>query len=153
MSLFPKFSPRLNGKVVLLSIKPKYADLILAGSKRVEFRRIWAAQDVSAIVLYSSFPVRKLVGVVEVTDVVVASPSALWVICRENGGGLTRAELRSYFSEKSRGVGILLGNVLKLPKYLDPSELIRNFVPPQSFRYLDAAECVKLEKWVNAEGR
>ncbi|WP_207001262.1 ASCH domain-containing protein [Trinickia mobilis] len=146
MSLFQESSPRPGGRAVLLSIKPKYADLILAGSKRVEFRRSWAAQDVSVIVLYSSSPIQKIVGVVEVAEIVVASPTILWKTCTERGGGLTREELRSYFADKSQGVAVLLGKVFKLAKHVDPSDVVSNFVPPQSFRYLDANEYRKLAK-------
>lgn len=148
MSLFQESSPRPAGRAVLLSIKPKYADLILAGSKRVEFRRSWAAQDVSMIVLYSSSPIQRIVGVVEVCEVVTASPTSLWKTCTEKGGGLTKDELRAYFLGKPQGVAVLLGKVFKPAKHLDPSDIISNFVPPQSFRYLDANEYMKLEKKV-----
>jgi predicted transcriptional regulator len=146
MSLFQESSPHAGGRAVLLSVKPRYADLILAGSKRVEFRRSWAAQQVSMIVLYSSSPIQKIVGVVEVDDIVVASPTSLWKTCTERGGGLTKDELRSYFAGKTHGVAVLLGKVVKLAKHLEPSDVISNFVPPQSFRYLDAREYMALEK-------
>lgn len=142
---FQESSPHPSGRVILLSIKPKYADLILAGSKRVEFRRSWAAHDVSMVVLYSSSPIQKIVGIVEVNNVVVASPTSLWNICTESGGGLTRSELRSYFSGKSRGVAVRLGKVREFIKHVDPKTVISNFVPPQSFRYLDANEHSILE--------
>ncbi|VVE56444.1 hypothetical protein PCO31111_05122 [Pandoraea communis] len=141
-----EFSPRLSGRAVLLSIKPKYADLILSGSKRVEFRRTWAKQDVSVIVLYSSSPVQRIVGAVAVDQIVVASPTSLWKTCAERGGGLTRNELRSYFAGKRKGVAVLLGEVLKLAKLVDPSDVIRAFRPPQSFRYLDSSEYIRIEK-------
>ncbi|RXZ36090.1 ASCH domain-containing protein [Oxalobacteraceae bacterium CAVE-383] len=147
MSLFPKSSPPPSGRIVLLSIKPKYAELILAGSKRVEFRRSWAAQEVTKIVLYSSSPIQKIVGIVEVEDVVTASATTLWKTCVERGGGLTREELRSYFSGKSQGFGLLLGNVLEFANSIEPSEIIKNFVPPQSFRYLDNSDYINLEKF------
>ncbi|WP_174977362.1 ASCH domain-containing protein [Pandoraea communis] len=131
---------------MLLSIKPKYADLILSGSKRVEFRRTWAKQDVSVIVLYSSSPVQRIVGAVAVDQIVVASPTSLWKTCAERGGGLTRNELRSYFAGKRKGVAVLLGEVLKLAKLVDPSDVIRAFRPPQSFRYLDSSEYIRIEK-------
>ncbi|MGC5802693.1 ASCH domain-containing protein [Ralstonia pseudosolanacearum] len=146
MSLFQGSSPQPCGRAVLLSIKPKYADLILAGSKRVEFRRSWATEDVGMIVLYSSAPVQKIVGMVEVVKVVVASPTTLWKTCTDLGGGLTRQELRTYFAGKSKGVAVLLGRVFSPSKSLTPSDVIDNFVPPQSFRYLDASEYAKLEK-------
>lgn len=119
MSLFQESLSPQGGRAVLLSIKPKYADLILAGSKRVEFRRSWAAQDVSMIVLYSSSPIQKIVGTVEVDEIVVASPTSLWRTCVERGGGLTREELRSYFADKSQGVAVLLGKVVKLAQHVE----------------------------------
>ncbi len=151
MSLFYESSPHPDGRAVLLSIKPKYADLILVGSKRVEFRRSWAAQNVSVIVLYASSPIQKIVGVVEVDNVVVASPTLLWKTCTEKGGGLTRRELRSYFAGKSRGVAVLLGKVFKPMKDVEPKEIIANFVPPQSFRYLDSSEYLKVEEKMRTE--
>jgi predicted transcriptional regulator len=144
MSLFQGSSPLLGGRAVLLSIKPKYADLVLSGAKRVEFRRSWAAQDVSVIVLYSSAPIQKIVGIVEVDEVVVASPTALWKTCKERGGSLTRDELRSYFTGKSQGVAVLLGKVFKFAKHVEPGRVISNFVPPQSFRYLNESEYMRL---------
>lgn len=146
MPLFQKLSPHLSGRAVLLSIKPKYADLILAGSKRVEFRRTWAAQGVDLIILYSSSPVRKIVGIVEVDEVINATHATLWKICTENGGGVRKDELRSYFQGKTYGNAVMLGKVFKLSKLIEPSELITNFVAPQSFRYLNSKECMKLEK-------
>jgi predicted transcriptional regulator len=148
MSLFQESSPRRSGRAVLLSIKPRYADLILAGIKRVEFRRSWAAEDVAMIVLYSSAPVQKIVGLVEVKDVVIASASVLWKTCTEKGGGLTLKEFQAYFAGKPKGVALLLGQVFTPTKPLELAEVVSNFVPPQSFRYLDAKEYTKLEKKV-----
>lgn len=145
MPLSQRSLPRPSGRLVLLSIKPKYAELILAGSKRVEFRRSWASQNVSVIVLYSSSPIQKIVGVVEVEDVVVASPTSLWRTCTERGGGLTRKELRSYFAGRSKGVAVLLGSLFKFDRYLEPLDVFADFVPPQSFRYLDENEYGLLE--------
>ncbi|AMU13345.1 MULTISPECIES: ASCH domain-containing protein [Burkholderia cepacia complex] len=153
MSLFQESLSPQGGRAVLLSIKPKYADLILAGSKRVEFRRSWAAQDVSMIVLYSSSPIQKIVGTVEVDEIVVASPTSLWRTCVERGGGLTREELRSYFADKSQGVAVLLGKVVKLAQHVEPSDVFGNFVPPQSFRYLNVSEYMKIEKMTTRKGK
>jgi predicted transcriptional regulator len=104
------------------------------------------------LVLYSSSPIQKIVGVVEVEEI-VASPTSLWRTCVEKGGGLTREELRTYFAGKSQGVAVLLGEVFKPTKHVEPSDVISNFVPPQSFRYLDASEYMKLEKRVGGRKR
>lgn len=153
MPLFQESSLRPSGRAILLSIKPKYADLILAGSKRVEFRRSWAAQNVSIIVLYASSPIQKIVGVIEVDEVITASPTSLWKICTERGGGLTRVELRSYFAGKSRGVAVLLGKVVKPKAHIVPTSIINSFVPPQSFRYLNIDEYKRLEDQMATKGK
>lgn len=103
------------------------------------------------IVLYASAPVQKIVGFVEVEDVVIAPPSRLWKTCAEMGGGLTRQELRAYFDGKSQGVAVLLGRVVSAVKHLNPTDVISNFVPPQSFRYLNAKEFMKLENKVTGQ--
>jgi len=145
-----KSSPQPGNKAVLLAIKPKYADLILVGSKRVEFRRVWAARDVHRIALYSSAPVRKIVGLAEIENVLIASPSSLWKTCVEKSGGLTRRELRAYFAGKTKGFAVLLKGVTPAPEYVNPSEIINDFKPPQSFRYLKADEYAKLERTLMA---
>lgn len=150
MLLSQRSLPRQRGRAVLLSIKPKYADLILGGSKRVEFRRSWAAEEVGVIVLYASSPIQKIVGVVEVDEILVASQTSLWRICTERGGGLTRDSLRDYFAGKSQGFAVLLGKVFKLTMNAEPSNVIENFVPPQSFRYLTSDEYIKIEKMLSA---
>jgi len=49
---------------ILLSIKPKYAELIKSGMKRYEFRRkISKKAGRSKIFIYSTSPVKKITGV------------------------------------------------------------------------------------------
>lgn len=146
MTSSEKFSKRQEGKSIVLSIKPKYAELILSGSKTVEFRRAWAAQEVSKIAVYVSAPVQKFMGVVQVSDVVRAKPVELWKYCTKLGGGLSKKELASYFQGKDVGVAVLLSDVKDFAQGIDPRKVIRNFSPPQSFRYMTAAEMRKLEK-------
>ena len=124
MTNLQKFSSPQGGKTIILSIKPKYADLILAEKKTVEFRRVWAAEFVNTIVIYASAPVQKIVGVVEVSEVVTERPSKLWDYSRTRGGGLTRAELSAYMKGKTRGFAILLGEVVRFDGGIVPSRLI-----------------------------
>lgn len=141
-----KFSLPQAGKAIVLSIKPKYVDLILAGTKTVEFRRAWAAEKVDTIALYASAPIQKIVGVVQVSDVVSAKPSQLWDYCKKRGGGLTRSELFAYMDGKVKGFAILISNVKQFDQGVAPSRVITDFSPPQSFRYMTATEVRKLEK-------
>jgi predicted transcriptional regulator len=135
-----------GGRAILLSIKPKYSELIFTGSKQVEFRRSWAKENVSLIVIYSSSPVQRIVGMVEIEGVVSDAPGKLWDTCVAKGGGLTRKELFQYFRGKAQGFAVLLGRMYVPKKPIDPIAALSNFHPPQSFRYLDAHELKKLKK-------
>lgn len=146
MTRFSECSLPPGGRAVLLSVKPRYSDLIVAGSKRVEFRRVWAAEPVQWIAIYSSSPTKQIVGMIEVKSVVVASPTALWQLNGNLGGGLTRDELRGYFAGRKTGYALLLGKRLVPPRPIAPSKLSSPFRAPQSFRYLTETEVKRISR-------
>lgn len=115
----------------------------------MEFRRVWAAEPVRAIAIYSSSPEKKIVGLVEVKSVEVASLTALWEFNGEFGGGLTRAELRSYFADKKVGYAVLLGERLIPSQPVAPTKLASPFRAPQSFRYLTESELKRIARSMN----
>lgn len=137
MSLFPESSEQPSGRAVLLSIKPRYADLICAGTKRVELRRSWPATDIGVMVLYSSAPVQRLVGVAFVNRVEECDFEALWTLADANGGGVTYEELKSYVKGKKTAFGVMINRVKVAEVQIDPKILFPNFTPPQSFLYID----------------
>ena len=52
---------------ILLSIKPNYVEEIICGTKLYEFRKtLYRRRDVKTIVVYSSSPVCRVVGEIEV---------------------------------------------------------------------------------------
>ena len=151
MTLFPKFSDSHNGSAILLSVKPKFADLIVDGSKLVELRRTVPAQTVGTIAIYSSSPVQAIVALADVRETIEASPTKLWAIAKDNGGGLTRAELMDYFDSKRTGFAIMLQNVRVYEKPVLPTKIFKPFSAPQSFRYLTPKELKKLEQLLVSE--
>lgn len=134
------------GRTIVLSVKPRYVELILAGTKTVEFRRAWAAEKVDVIAIYASAPIQRIVGVVQVSDVITAKPTSLWEYCKMRGGGLSRSELFAYMNGKPKGFAIFLKRVTKFHQGIVPSSVIDGFSPPQSFRYMTPAEARKLEQ-------
>lgn len=148
MTLFPEFSNAPNGSAILLSVKPKFASLIAEGSKLVELRRTVPAQTVGTIAIYSSSPVQAIVALAEVKETIEASLSKLWSIAKDNGGGLTRAELIAYFESKKTGFAIMLHNVRVFSKPVKPEKIFKSFSAPQSFRYLTPKELKKLEEFL-----
>lgn len=133
--LFPK-----PPKVALISIRPCFVEKILCGEKKLEFRRSWATEPVDVLVIYSSSPVQRIVATAKVVGVTEGSPTALWNLSQEKGGGVPRQLFRDYFTGKKTGFAIEISDVAEFEPAIDPKELFKNFRAPQSFRYLDVKE-------------
>lgn len=145
-NLFSETADAIGGRAVLLPIKPKYASLILAGTKKVELRRSWPAQRVGALVLYASSPVQRLVGVAYVEKVVQCDLASLWEIAAANGAGVTYEELKLYLREKKQAFGVMINRVAVAEVAVDPWGIFKNFSPPQSPIFIQAIEFQKIIK-------
>lgn len=146
MTIFQECLQPAGPRAILLSMKPRFSELILSGVKKVEFRRAWAAEPVGLAVIYSSSPVQRIVGIVSINGTYVASPSKVWTKCLPLGPGLQRMELMEYFAGKNEAYGILLGGVTLPPKPVPPKSLFKGFRPPQSYRYLSTTELRRVGK-------
>jgi len=124
---------------VLLSIKPEFADKILDGSKRFEFRKTTFSQPeaVETVYLYSSSPVQQVVGAFTMTDILEGSPKQLWEKCGHSSGIDDRDRFMAYFEGTEEGYAIEIDQILKLEEAMNPRERVDDFVPPVSFYYLD----------------
>lgn len=123
---------------ILLSINPEYAERILAGSKKYEFRKKIANKPVNKILIYSTTPIMKVVGEVEVVKTISSSPSALWEYTKKFAG-ISRDKFRKYFKGCKVAYAYELGRVIQ---YSPPKEL-NDFnvnLPPQSFIYLSVEQ-------------
>lgn len=129
----------LSERSLLLSIRPRYVEMILAGEKTTELRRTVPAVCPGAVaVIYSSTPTRAIVGTCVIGDVEVRSRTTIWDTYRESSG-VTRAEFRSYFEGAERAVAIQLDCVRSLSSPIPLTalrKLIDGFRPPQSFAYV-----------------
>ena len=140
MSLFPELSKQPSGRALLLSIQPKYVDLILAGTKRVELRRSWPSNDIGVVVIYSSAPIQKLVGVAFVDRIEECDLEHLWILADANGGGVTYEELKAYVKGKKTAFGVMIDRVKVAETPGDPKTLFANFTPPHSFLYSEPSD-------------
>ena len=66
-------------RALFISVKPKYANAILEGTKTVELRRTRPnLPDGSLVILYSSTPTRAVVGWAHLTGVREGTPIEIW---------------------------------------------------------------------------
>lgn len=64
---------------VLLSIKPEFAEKILNGTKRFEFRKgIFKNPQISTVVIYATMPLGKVVGQFRIESILSDEPESLW---------------------------------------------------------------------------
>ena len=131
----------MENSVVLISVRPEYADKILSGEKKLEFRRQWAANKVKSLVIYTTSPVQQIVAVAQIGKVFRGSKDRLWELAKSGGGGISRRKLFKYMEGKQEGVAIELSRITKFSEGINPFMLFGdNFHPPQSFRYLSQVE-------------
>ena len=83
------------------------------------------------MILYSSSPVQRLVGVAYVDRVEERDPDGLWQLATDYGGGLTRDELEEYFAGKKTAFGIMIRSAYDLFR-LDLLEQFRLKTPKNS---------------------
>ncbi|SEM17397.1 Predicted transcriptional regulator, contains an HTH and PUA-like domains [Blastococcus sp. DSM 46786] len=129
-----------------MSIHPQYADAILAGTKRVEFRKRRLAPDVSTVVIYATQPVGRIVGTFEVLGHDVAAPDELWDR-HSRHAGISAAGFCAYYAQKPAAVGILIGRVQPLTEPRLLTDLPGVIRPPQSFSYLSPLQATSVRAW------
>lgn len=124
------------GDIALLPIKPKFAEAILTGNKRVEFRRQNFKRNVTHIVIYSSSPIRKIMGYFNVNQIKKAKPLTLWKRYKSEAG-IDRKSYLEYYQGTERGIAIEIGkkNILTTP--IDLAELSAELRAPQNYKYLN----------------
>jgi predicted transcriptional regulator len=124
---------------VLFSIKPNYAEKILDGRKTVELRRKFTQSAVvgSLAFIYSTSPVRELVGYARIGDVRRMPVGEIWRQYRDEAG-IAKADFDAYFEGRSDGYVIVLEEPTRLSNSVPIADLRSRFgfVAPQSFRYV-----------------
>lgn len=128
---------------LLLSLKPRYADLVFDGRKKVELRRRspknMRGRDVF---VYSTTPVRMLRGQFKVGKVWAGSPEKVWSLVSDKTG-VEKPDFDAYYAGHDVAYAFEIVDALEYEKPLTLDALkrmFRNFVVPQSWRYVKPDE-------------
>jgi predicted transcriptional regulator len=138
-NLVAKFSPAgfsLDSRI-LISIRPRYVERILAGTKVVEVRKRFSRRWLgSRAVLYGSRPLSSLVGEATIAAITCGSPSHIWSVYGQRIGAGWQ-ELEEYAGSCDEISAIELADVAP---YISPVDLTQlshltkmDLRPPQSF--------------------
>lgn len=123
---------------VVLSIKPTYSDRILEGRKTVELRRRFpvSAPNGTLAYIYSTSPVKAMVGTAAIRDVLKLPLDQMWAEF-ETTAFIERDQFDAYFEGLEHGYALVLEDVKAFSRPLPLVELREKFgfEPPQSFLY------------------
>ncbi len=119
---------------MLISIKPEYVENIFNGSKKYEYRKIRCKQDIDKIIIYSTYPIMKVVGEAKVEKILEDSPDRIWEKTKKYSG-IDLNFYQKYFKDRSKAIAYKLTNI---KKYDSPKELSSYGIKaaPQSFVYI-----------------
>ena len=128
----------MNKHALLISIRPRFAQMIFDGTKTVELRRVCpkvAKGDLALV--YVSSPIRELQGAFEIDHIISASPATIWKKFGKKTG-VKRSEFYAYLTGKKIAHALVIKKAWKLPISIKLAILRLKhggFRPPQSFQY------------------
>lgn len=131
--------------VIVLSIKPIYANAILSGDKTVEFRKNGIPIDIKTVVLYATQPEQKVVGYFNIKSCAIEHPSVLWEKYGPHGL-ITFDDFNSYYKGKASGKCFIIKTAYRFKRPI-PLNKCKSFMnSPQSFVYIDKSEWINMKR-------
>ncbi|MFA7417355.1 MAG: ASCH domain-containing protein [Acholeplasma sp.] len=121
------------GKIII-SINPVHVDKILNGTKKYEYRTKAAKRDIHSLLIYSTYPTKKVVAEVEIIEVLEMTPSDLWESTKEFSG-IEKEFYNLYFENREVAFAYKLGKVVTFESPKSLVDFGLNYAP-QSFVYL-----------------
>lgn len=126
-------------RLALLSVHPEYAEALVNGTKKVEFRKRALAADVTHVAIYATRPVGRVVGVFSIDEQVVAEPGELWRQFSKVAG-ISRPRFFEYYDGLHRGVGIRVKSFLGLEGGMTLEDALGISRPPQGTQYFSISD-------------
>lgn len=120
---------------IILSIKPKFIEEIVAGRKKFEFRKKSFKKDVCKVYVYASSPICRIVGEFTIGAILEGNPDAIWSQT-SNKAGITKEYFDKYYDRRDLAYAIEIKSFRHYKDPIDPYRVINRFTPPQSFCYV-----------------
>lgn len=125
-------------KYLLVSVKQHYTDQILQGSKTIELRKSRpSVSSGDSIIIYCTSPVKAIVGVATIENVITHTPDEMWRL-HSRKLGITKSDFFGYYENSDKAIGIVMSHIVRLPEQIQLSSIkqsIPTFSPPQTYRY------------------
>lgn len=133
---------------VLLSVRPEFANALLAGTKTAEVRRRFPSIAAgTTLYVYASSPSRQVIGTLRTSAVHRLPPESVWNRFKRMIG-IDRGYLDAYLDGVEHAAIIEVDTPTTWTRPVSLLELRRHVAvePPQSYRYLDVSQAAQLEQ-------
>ena len=138
---------------LLLSIKPEYAEKILLGKKKYEFRRtIFKNEAVSKVIIYATSPIKKIIGEFEIEDILTLNTFELWEKTMKHSG-INKEFYDDYFSGKDKGHAIKIRRPKRYPEYMEKRMLPGQADPVQWTLLKEVRQCSERQPYMKVDVR
>ena len=119
---------------ILMSIKPEYVDKIFFGNKKYEYRKKLCKENINKIIVYSSSPVKKVIGELIIKQVLYDKKKNIWDKTNIYGG-ISKEKYDKYYDKCDYAVAY---EIEKVVLYDNPKNLNDYNIKtaPQSYVYL-----------------
>lgn len=121
-------------KTILMSIKPEYVAKIFSGDKKYEYRKRTSKEKIDKIIVYSTTPVKKVVGELIIKNILYDKKDTVWKKTSKYGG-ISKEKYNEYYKNYDNAIAYEIEKVIVYdkPKTLDDYNIKK---APQSYVYL-----------------
>lgn len=119
---------------ILMAIKPEYVEKIFSKEKRYEYRKRLCKEKIDKIIVYSSSPVKRVVGELIIKNILYDKKDIIWNKTNKYGS-ISKEKFDKYYDNCDKVVAYEIGQVIKYekPKSLNDYHIK---VAPQSYVYI-----------------
>ncbi|WP_154661006.1 ASCH domain-containing protein [Microvirga lotononidis] len=146
--------PVPNPKEAIISIHPRFAEAILAGSKKVELRRRIPNLEAGTLLwIYATVPVKAVVGSAIIASIIRDTPEEIWNTYSQHSA-IDRDEFDRYFEGTTEAVCIKL-RAVKRVRHVGIERLRKwkvGFHPPQVISKIANSDAIRLRKLIQPLG-
>ncbi|MBJ6367716.1 ASCH domain-containing protein [Snuella sedimenti] len=125
-------------KIVVISLKPEFSELIFNGSKKIELRKsIPQINEEDIVVVYNTMPEKAFVGVCKIKEIITSSPEEIWSNYSQELG-IDKERYFDYYLGRKKAIGLKIDSFRKFKEKITLKEIkkiIPEFTPPQTFKY------------------
>ena len=133
---------KINHKYLFIAVKPEYANKLISGKKDIELRKMKPnIQHGDYVIIYSSAPIKAVVGFGKVKAIIICSPQEMWNKYSKRLG-IDIHSFNSYYVGYNKAIGIEFEMIKPVTPIglLDLKKVDSNFHPPQIYRYVTNAD-------------